>query len=336
MEERGPAQVKRQSSCSLLEIRFNSSGLIISNMNWRDQIEYRAVAGMLFLCRHLPEEWVYAIFAALGMISYPVLGRRRKTALLNTALAFPERTRSERKRIVRRHFLNLAESMALNTLIMSGRITDERLLSMVETNDWERIAIMLEAAEKGVLVISAHIGNWELLPLYAGQRLQGRRIHVIARQSSNRLLEERIVLPMRERFGVSVFYKKNAMMKILQAARRKEPSGIMVDQKLNPPEGIRIPFFGREAGTTPAPAVLQLRLGITVLPMFMVHSGKRKYRLIVGEPAPWQDDGRPMEEQVADLTAAHQKIVEQVIREYPEQWFWVHDRWGLWKQQRKP
>lgn len=299
-------------------------------MKIRDQIEYRTVAGLLGLCRILPETLVYAVFKGLAALMYLLLIPRRKISILNTEIALPDKNPAERKRIVWRHFQHLAESIALNALITSGRITNEQLLDMVEADNWEVFEQLTKSNIKGLLVFSAHIGNWELMPQYAALRMH-RQIHVISRKSNNTLLEDRIVRPLRERFGVNVFYKKNAMLNMNRAFRKKEPAGLLIDQRLNLHEGIPVEFFGKVTGTTATPAVMQIRFGVTTLPMFMIRSGKRKYRLIIGEPVHWKDNGKPFEEQVAELTSIHQKIVEDIIRTYPDQWFWVHDRWSLRK-----
>lgn len=285
------------------------------------------------LCRTLPESWIYALFRNIGKFSNRALKRRQRLALRNTEIAFPSLPEEERKKIVRQHFINLAESMALNALITSGRISNERILSMVEVENWEHFQAICDNTEKGVMVFSAHFGNWELMPQFIALRSE-KKIHVIARKSNNELIEDRIVIPLRERLGVNILYKKNALMRIVQAARRKELSGLLIDQKLNPPNGVSIDFFGRPTGTTTTPALLQIRFGLTLIPIFMVRTGPHKYRLIIHPPVEWTDNGKPQEEQAKELTRLHQKIIENIIREYPDQWFWVHNRWNLKKSER--
>jgi KDO2-lipid IV(A) lauroyltransferase len=220
--------------------------------------------------------------------------------------------------------------MVLSLLITTNRISNERLLSLVETDDWEKFEQAQTDSPKGRLLISGHLGNWELMSQYAALRLE-RQIHVIARKGNNRLLEERIVRPLRERFGVSVFYKKNALMRIMKAIQKGGFCGLLIDQKLKPPEGIHVDLFGKPAPTTGSAALLQIHFGITVQPVFMVKDGVRKYRLIIGDPVEWSDNGNPLEDQVHELTCIHQKIIEDMVRRYPDQWFWVHNRWGLKK-----
>jgi KDO2-lipid IV(A) lauroyltransferase len=302
-------------------------------MKLGENIEYGVVAGLLGLCRILPESCVYVLFRGLGIAAYHVIASRRRLTIRNLEIAFPEKSLTERKRLARQNFINLAEAMALNTLIMSGRITDQQLMDMVETEGWENFEHVNRASSKGLLVFSAHLGNWELMPQYLALR-SGKPLNVIARKTNNALLEERVVTPLREHFGVNVFYKKNAIMKMVKAINRGENTGILIDQRLNPPEGILIPFFGREAGATPTTALLQIRFNIQAIPIFMIKTGTCRYRFILGDPVLWTDDGRPMEEQVRALTQIHHKIIENMIVEYPDQWFWMHNRWGLRKDER--
>jgi KDO2-lipid IV(A) lauroyltransferase len=302
-------------------------------MDIRNHLEYILVKVLLSVCRILPENAVYALFKGLSLLLYALLVPRRKLALRNLEIAFPEKSRRERGRLARNSFVNLSESIAFNALLMTGRIDNERLLSCVEVEDEERLRAAAEWAKQGLLVFSAHIGNWELMPNFAALKT-GTPIHVIARETSNPLLEKHIVTPLRERFGVRIFFKKNALLKIMQATRKGEIAGLLIDQRMNIRQGILVPFFGRDAGTVTTPALLQIRFGIQTLPVFMIKTGRMSHKLLIGEPVEWTDNGKPMEEQVAELTHIHQKIMEEVIRQYPDQWFWVHNRWGLKKGER--
>ncbi len=301
---------------------------IFSAMKLRHRLEYAAAATMLKLCRHMPEKAVYKLFQVLGRLAYRLLHDRRKTTLRNIRIAFPEKNGEEIEHLALNAYVNVAESMALNALIMSGRVTNQKLLDAVEIQGWEHFESATHQTEQGLLIFTAHIGNWELLPQYAALRID-RNIHVIARKTTNFLIEKNIVAPLRHRFGIRVFFKENALMRMMKAIRRGEHVGILIDQKLKSTIGIPSIFFGREAPTTPTPALLHIRFGVTVLPAFMIRTGFEKYRLIIGEPIPWQDNGRDLEEQTLELTQIHQRTVEKVIREYPDQWFWMHDRWDL-------
>ena len=306
-------------------------------MTLREQLEYAVTTATLKLCRILPEAAVYALFRGFARLIYTTVARRRTLSLRNMEIVFPEKSLTERTKLVKQSYLNLAESMAINTLITTGRVSDKRLLEMVDVLDWGKLSQRITTSKKGLLFFTGHLGNWELMSQYLGMRIKQdheKPLNVIARKTNNQLLEERVVRPLREHFGVNILYKKNAMMRSVKALNRGECVGTLIDQRLNLQEGIPVEFFGKEAGTSGMPALLQIRFGITALPIFMVKTGHRKYRFIIGNPVPWTDNGKPMEEQVLELTRIHQKILEDIIKEYPDQWFWMHNRWGLPKVER--
>lgn len=283
---------------------------------------------MLNFSRILPQRAVIALFRSFALLFYTASGRRRNIALRNAEIAFPDKPLSERSAMVKESYLNLAESMALNMLIMTNRISNEQLMDMVETDNWDIFDRLEAESAKGWLVITGHLGNWELMSQYLALRLN-RQLHVVARQGNNQLLEERVVRPLRERFGGNVFYKKNAIMRMVKALKKGDVCGLLIDQKLNPPEGIYVDLFGKPAPTTSSSALLQIRFDVKVHPIFLVRTSHRKYRFLILESIPWSDNGKPMEEQVHELTFVHQQIIEDVIRQYPDQWFWAHNRWGL-------
>lgn len=301
-------------------------------MALRERLEYTATAATLNICRLLPEGAVFALFRGFAALFHAASGRRRKIALRNAEIAFPNKPLCERKAMVKKSYLNLADSMALNMLIMTNRISNDQLKDMVETEDWDKFDRLEASSTKGWLVFTGHLGNWELMSQYLSLRLS-RQLHVVARKGNNQLLEDRIVRPLRERFGGNVFYKKNAIMRMVKALKKGDVCGVMIDQKLNPPEGIYVDLFGKPAPTTSSSALLQIRFDVPVYPIFLVKTGHRKYRFLVHDRIQWADNGKPMEEQVSELTRVHQQVIEEMVRQYPDQWFWAHNRWGIPKSE---
>lgn len=304
-------------------------------MKYRDQIEYGAIKTVMVLCRILPRASIYRLYMGFGSFFFKVGARRRNLTLKNLAIAFPEMDEAERFQLAKRTYRNISRSMAYNALLMSGRITDEELLATTELEepDWERFKKATDSFTRGILVFSAHLGNWELLPQYAPLKVN-KPVHVIARKLNNELLEERLVRPYRERKGQQVFYKKNALIGTVKAIKRGDLVGFQLDQKSSPQEGgIPLKFFGKESLSLASAALLQVRFGVRAIPAFSVYTERGTYQMIVGEPIDWEDNGKPQEEQVAELAQIHQDIIEQTVRNYPDQWFWMHNRWHLPKEE---
>ena len=294
-------------------------------MSIKHIIEYFLIRALMLFVRNLPKKGVYRLFSSISVFGYLFLPKRRKITLQNLQLAFPEKQEKERRRIAKASYKNLGHSFAFNLLIQTDRVTNEELVSCVSLEDQNAF---LDAVKSGTLFITAHIGNWELLPQYIALK-QPTPLHVIAREASNPLIEKHLISPLRTRFGFNVFYKKNAVFHLLRALKRGEHAGILIDQKLNDRIHVEAPFFGIPSRCTPIPALLQIRHNIRIQPVFMVHKQCGKFSFLIGKPIEYSNTSISEEEQVKELTAQHQAALEKIIRAYPEQWFWMHNRWSI-------
>ena len=283
---------------------------------------------LMFFVRILPKKEVYRLFSSISALGYLLLPKRRKLTLHNLQLAFPEKQEKERRRIAKASYKNLGHSFAFNLLIQTDRVTNEELVSCVSLEDQNAFLDAVKAEASGTLFITAHIGNWELLPQYIALN-QPTPLHVIAREASNPLIEKHLISPLRMRFGFHVFYKKNAVFHLLRALKRGEHAGILIDQKLNDRIHVEVPFFGMPSRCTPIPALLQIRHNIRIQPVFMVHKQCGIFSFLIGKPIEYSNTSLSEEEQVKELTAQHQAALEKIIRAYPEQWFWMHNRWSI-------
>ncbi len=299
----------------------------------RETLEYGLVRTLIALLRPLPERCVLSAFRALGRLFFLLSARRRRITLQNLAIAFPDKSLRERRRIARAAFLNMAEFTGDSFLLLAGKLRPDDVLARVDDADLEKYRRLTAGNTQGVLHLTGHLGNWELLGNYGA--LRDFKSHVVARRGSNRLIDERIVVPLRTRYGNQVFYKEKAMTHTVRALKKNEAVAFLIDQKINAREGVPVRFFGREVLAVASCALLQIRMQPLVIPTFMIKTGPRQYRLKVGDPVPWEDDGAPREEQIQRLTQRHQTIIEEAVRAHPEQWFWMHDRFGLGRPRRR-
>ena len=284
--------------------------------------------GLIFVSRCLPTHLVRAILVAICKGSFYLLRKRRYIALTNLRIAFPEKSQSEITKIAKKSYANLGRSIAFNVLILTGRISDEAINESIESENWNIFKRNIESEEKRTLAITGHIGNWELIPQFIALNISNK-VHVIARETTNTLIENRIISPLRRRFGVRVLYKKNVMLPMLRALKKGDLVGILIDQNLNDRIHVKAPFFNREVNCTPTPALLQIRYKADVWPVCMIHTPSNHFKFIIGDPIAWDVDQRPKEEQVIELTRRHQATIEKMIRAHPDQWFWMHNRWKI-------
>ena len=284
---------------------------------WAEYLAFLALKPLFFLC---PRSWCLALGRFLGTLDFHLDSRRRGIALRNLKTAFGEEKRPEELRtIAKTSFGNFGQIMAdIFKLLHFDRAKIEDL---VIVEGWENLTNAIGLG-KGVLIFSAHIGNWELGSLMISRAV---KLNVVARALDNNLMEEELVR-FRRRLGARVIYKQQAARKILQALRRGEAVAILIDQNVLRVQAVFVDFFGRPAGTTPALGAFALRTGAPLVPVYCLPIGSGRYRLKILPPPAIVLDG-DVETNVLKITRICTKIIENEIRESPGNWFWFHDRW---------
>ena len=250
----------------------------------------------------------------IGELAFRLISSRRKKTIANLKLAFPEWTDQkcyETARKTFRHF-GLITADFMRTPLRSN----QELLDNMEIVGFEHFEAA-EAVGKGVIACTAHLGNWERFGHWV--TASGRHIAVVARDANQGEIQDR-VSKLRDLTGITVLSRGDSARPILSKLRKKEIIGILPDQ--NSDESFS-PFFGKPAGTVLGPAVLHQRTGAVLLPAYCVRIGPGKYRIVLKEPVDIENTMESPEAIMGQLNL----VLESVIREYPEQWLWLHDRW---------
>ena len=277
---------------------------------------YRAVARAL---RSASDQAVVRWGARLGMLARRVVRGRDRLAMRNLGMVFPGKSEDERRRILDdcwRHFGRetldgirmqhlTAEEIAARCPIIRPELLDQGL-----------------ARGRGVLLISAHYGGWELGALAVMSRL--RHVVSVARPLDNEYLD-RDLARIRERTGTEVVDRRRAARSLYKALSKNGVVALLVDQAVQPREGVIAPFLGIPAWTADAPARMALRLGSTIVFAFCIPDGLR-HRLEFEEPIHIEDLSDGEKEPVA-LTGRINEVISRRIAAHPELWLWMHDRW---------
>jgi Kdo2-lipid IVA lauroyltransferase/acyltransferase len=282
---------------------------------------FRLATGALGL---LPAPAARRSAAAAARLALAIGSSRRRILLKNLSAAFPEKSPAEIEEIARRSIDGFAA--ALVDFLETGRLTAEEIRSRVSIGGEEHLAAARERG-RGVFLLSAHFGSWEIAALAAG--LMGEPIALLVRTLDNPLLEEELSR-LRRQFGNRPIPKKEAARELLRTMSRNESVAILVDQNVIPREAIYVPFFGRLAATTPALALLHLKTGASVVPVFMWPQGAGRYRMEFERPILAEEFGGPevdRDERVRRATARYMEVIEAAIRREPHAWLWIHDRW---------
>jgi Kdo2-lipid IVA lauroyltransferase/acyltransferase len=249
-----------------------------------------------------------------------VLARRRGAALANIAQAFPQTSPRERRRICRESFQHLG----LMFVELCAALVDppERTLAAIAVDGLDHLKQAMGGHGRA-LVLTAHLGNWELLPL--AHRLMGVPASVVVRPLDARWLDA-VADRLRRLTGIELIDKRGALRPVLSALRRGRMVGLLLDQNAARREGVFVTFFGRSASTSKSLAVLALRTRTPVVPMFIYREGVRRHRVVIHSPLSVEtsDEGVAA---IAELTQRCTAAIQAAIVEAPQQWLWIHDRW---------
>ena len=288
---------------------------------FRNRAEYGAYLGARAVASLAGPRALAGIGALLGE-AYRLTGRRRREILaFNLRLAFPELDEGGRHRLasaVSRHFGRVTLD-ALRVL----RLSPEELLRQVDVAGRDNLRAGL-ARGRGIFLLSAHIGSWEVAALVAGLLIP-EGFAVVNRPLDNPLLETELER-LRGVFGNRALGKENITRGMVRQLRAGGAVGILIDQRTLEEEGVQVPFFGRPAWTHPALARLALRTGAPIVPIWGLWNGPGRYTVRFDPPV-FPDELPESEREEVALTARLTGLIEGVIRERPEQWLWYHDRW---------
>ncbi len=288
----------------------------------RETLEYWLVLIVARTLGVLPRGWARLFAGLLAFTVYRTFGRLRHVGERNLELAFAEKfSKKERAELLRGVYRHLGWQLV--EFCRMSRYTPENTREWIRTEGLDHY-LSAKARGKGVLIVTGHLGAWELSSFY--HSLMGYPMGMVIRRLDNRRLDG-YVNAIRCQHGNRVLHKDDFARGLLTAMRAGETVGILMDTNMRPPQGVFVEFFGRQACTASGLARVALKTGAAVLPGFMLwEPGERKYVLHFGPEIVFTRSG----DAEADAQAATQlcaSATEQWIRRYPDQWLWIHRRW---------
>jgi Kdo2-lipid IVA lauroyltransferase/acyltransferase len=259
-----------------------------------------------------------AVGVRLLLLALPKL---KKTAEFNLRLAFPEWTDGRRRSTLKKMTRNLGWMAAEFARMPS--YTKENIESVVILDGHENF-LAGHSRGKGVLYLTGHIGAWELSSF--AHALYGFPLHYMARPLDNKPLDA-MVNEYRGLSGNKPIFKNESARVMLRILKEAGTVGILADQNTMPGEGVFVDFFGTPACTTTGIARVALHTDAAVVPGYAVwDENLRKYRLRFEPPVELVRTG-DAERDIAENTQRFAKVIEEIVRKYPEQWVWIHARW---------
>jgi KDO2-lipid IV(A) lauroyltransferase len=287
----------------------------------RERLESWVVVAVARSLGRMPRRVARAWAWILAIKVYWIFGRLRRVGVRNLEMALPELSSKTRRRILRGVYVHLGWQLV--EFCRMARYTPENTRGWMRTEGLEHY-LAAQARGKGVLIITGHLGAWELSSFY--HSMMGHPMGMVIRRLDNRRLDA-FVNAIRCMHGNHVLHKDDFGRGLLTAMHSGGTVGILMDTNMTPPQGAFVKFFGIEACTATGLAHVARKTGAAVLPGFMLwEAEERRYVLHFGPEVeiPHTDS---VAADIVEGTQRCTRVIEDWIRRYPDQWLWIHRRW---------
>jgi KDO2-lipid IV(A) lauroyltransferase len=286
----------------------------------RDDLFYLLVVGFIGLLRLLPRRATIALMRTLGRLGFLVAGGPRRRTIAHLSMVYGgEKSPAEIKILARRVFIHFATAAA--DLIRMPVILKQDINRLVTATGLEHLDRAF-ATGKGLLMITCHFGNWEILGAWLAKN--GYRMSVVGTTLFDPRLDK-ILVETRDRAGYTNIARGKGTREIIRTLKKGEAVGMLIDQDTKA-DGVFVNFFGRPAHTPTGPAVLARRLDLPIIPIFSYLQDDLTYRIECLPPLTLVKS----DDEAHDIQVNTQKCsdaYEAMIRRFPEQWVWMHKRW---------
>lgn len=281
---------------------------------------FQFFSGLVLL---LPDKLRYYLGKYFGKFAYHITKERRETVYNNLKKSFKNKYNEE-------ELDNMTKEVYYNTglilveFILLKKLHKDNLKDFIEIKGEENLKKAYEK-DRGIIIYGAHFGNWELMG--SAISLLGYPLNAIAQEQENSYFNKKINEIRREK-GIKIIPRGISVREVYESLKKKECVFILGDQDARS-RGWKMNFFDRPSSTFPGAVQLASRTGAIIVPTFLVRKGWRKYELTfypareVGEEAN-KEEKKEILQELVDLT-------EEIIRDYPTQWFWLHRRWKTYK-----
>jgi Kdo2-lipid IVA lauroyltransferase/acyltransferase len=286
----------------------------------KERLEYLLFLLLHQIARFVPFKVATSVGSALGVAVFRCTRIRRRVTMENLRHAFPEKSESELLAIARGAYRTYG--ISITQMLWAGGASADELISKVHISSREPLDRALGEG-RGLLLMSAHFGSWELLPTSVRLLIGSPFVMIVQTQRNRRI--NALVDRLRSRFDNQTVPMGPSVRHILEALREKKIVLLLGDQS-GPKESVFVDFFGRPAATHRGPAVFSLRNNTPIVMILLVRRPDGTYDAIFEELDRSGLEGSS-EENILELTRRHTALTEKYIRKYPDHWLWMHKRW---------
>lgn len=287
----------------------------------KNDLIFLFLSTLIFLFRILPRKTAFLLAKFFAKLIFWLLPKERKKTIENLTLVFgKEKSEAEIKRLAQEVFVNLAISGVDALRLIKYQ---DKIAQMVEVEN-EEIFDEAYRRGKGIMTLTGHVGCFELMGPYFNQK--GYKTVVIGRELYDKRLD-RILVENREKSGVQNIPNTASVKEIMKILKEGKVLGVLIDQNSNKVRNVKVDFFGKPVNAPVGPALIALKTGSPIIPMAIVRNSKSSYRIIVGQKLEAKEV-EDIEKEAKRLTQECTLFLEQIIKQYPAQWVWMHNRWG--------
>ncbi len=267
----------------------------------------------------LPFSWGFHFAGFIGKSAFYLLPTEKRKVVTHLKMAFPDKSEAEIVTLGARNFQNYGYTMAELALLDKQLPKFDKLITVEGREHFDTG----RAAGKGIIALTAHFGNWEILGGWLS--MLGYPGSVVARKIYYDKYNE-LLVGVRSKMKLKTLYRDDSPREILKALKENRVVGIVADQDVSSVDGVHVNFFGKPAYTPTAPVRLAMKLGVPVIPCMIIREEGFRHKIIIEPALDLQQTG----DEEKDVFANTQKwvsIQEKYIREYPHLWVWNHKRW---------
>ena len=270
----------------------------------------------------LPESARQGTGRWFGRAGFAVLRKRRDIAISNIRRAFPEMTRKDASNIALSCFQKLGTNMI--ELILVPFLPPEEVPRRFSLEPQSIVADTLGSG-RGVIALTFHFGNWEIMGITS--KLLNQPVVALARPLKRHARLNAFLNRLRESTGLTIIVNANTAKEVMRLLKKSAIIAILGDQREKRSRGVFVDLFGYKVPTSKGTAMIGMKTGCQVVPCYPVRKGFLRYTIMCGEPIVMEREG-DIEELIEKNTRKINAFLEDIIRQYPDEWFWVHQRWG--------
>jgi len=288
-----------------------------------DYIIYIIYRCFEFLFYIFPKNLIKPILHFIAYLGYFLAKKHNRVAKANLDMAFGEtKTKEEKREIIKSSLVNMAYNIYEFITIQRETLKELENKAIIEN---EEIILKLIEEKKKIIIVTGHYGCWEfLIPFIAAKY---KPMTVTIRPMNNKYINN-IYEKARDRYSLSVCEKKGAAKCIIKALKNDRMVAMTIDQSINRKQGINVDFFGHKVTQVDSPVRLATKLDTVILPIFTTREDFGKYKVIFKEHIEVKQNMD--EDEIQSMSQMISNILEEQIKEKPNDWFWQHRRWKVY------